>query len=507
MKHCFQISLIVVIACLIPNYSFAQKPIISISGSVDTTINASDNQSSAFKKDRLADAVINSSGDFDLNNSGTENNQNHDLDIVNDSKFQIKINQITDFDLKYGGVVELEADIATNQKQQDFDIDKAFIFAQNNYGKFEVGNNVGVNQTMKVGVSSFARGAGGVNGKYLEFINLPMLADSTSGINKIGGCDGFRVNSSGRITTSGTNCDKIKLPHFILTPQSPISHGGYAQSFYGKATDNDYNGKSASKNLGFNRVDDGSFGDLEDATKISYYSPRISGLQLGLTLTPNTKNSSKEYFIQNDDGDIKNIVSFGANYSDNFGNLDLGLSLTGEIGKFNENQANNIKRNDLKAYEIGVMAHYLGFTIGGSYGSWGDSLMPKTGIYSCDYDPSISIVNQDCQNGNGGIDYNNLTKNDEATYYTAGLAYQISSIALSVTHLTSQFQDNKYQATSFGIDYKIKKGLMPYFEVTKFDFESNQVQASDISNQIDKSTRQIKDNKGFIALVGLLFSF
>jgi hypothetical protein len=359
----------------------------------------------------------------------------------------------------------------------------------------------------------------------LEYINLPMLADSTqlpTGTNPIGGssgCNGFRVAQDGTVTPTPSTaaCNNIKLPRFILLPTSPISQGGYAKGFYNRATDNDYstsnfndgsfnNGSTKNGNLVTNH-NDGSFGQLENATKVSYYIPRIAGWQLGASFTPDTGNrGSSASFTGDNSGDMKNVASWGINYSDNFDNLGLALSATGERGSFEQDKTASVKRNDLNAYEVGAMMTFFGFTFGGSYGSWGKSLQPKTGPYSCNYNGSVAITNQDCSGTNAGKKFN------DSNYYTLGTAYQFGPVAASVTYLNSQFQKNKYQALSFGVDYKMAKGLMPYIEVTKFGFTSNQPKYLDGSTKIDQadlssSQRQIKDNNGYVALAGILFAF
>ena len=50
---------------------------------------------------------------------------------------------------------------------------------------------------------------------------------------------------------------------------------------------------------------------------------------------------------------------------------------------------------------------------------------------------------------------------------------------------------------------------MPYFEITKFNFQSDQARASNISNQnaISSGNRQIRDNEGLVFLTGIFYSF
>jgi hypothetical protein len=486
--------------------NFSNKPTVSVGGFVNVT-SGYRNRESDFEGNRLPDAQLTSN--IVDNSTGTQNNYSNDVDFANDSEIHIKVGGINEFGMKYGAVIELEADVSTDGRNEGFNADKSYVFTESRNGRFEFGNNVGANQKMKVGPSSFARGAGGINGKYLEYVNLPMLADSTqTGVAQIGNCDGFRVSADGiTVTSTGANCANVKLPRFILIPQSPVSHGGYAKGFYNRDTDNSY---TKTSELGVNKGSDGSFGDLEDATKISYYTPRVSGWQLGTSFTPDTGNSGSSASLSGDiSDDIKNVVSWGMNYSNNLGNLGVAISATGEVGKYEQttdSAVNNIdEREDLNSYDVGAMVTYFGFTLGASYGSWGNSLAPKTGIYSCQYDSTVSIATQDCTAANYS---NGLVEYDDPTYWTAGLAYQFGPVALSATHLASEFQNNEYQATSFGLDYRMAKGLLPYLELTKFNFESNHALATGINqSNLSSNEQQIKDNKGYVILAGMLFSF
>ncbi len=491
------------------NDNFSQAPVVNIGGFINANAGFR-SEGSAYGKDRLPDAQI-TSGVVD-DSTGTHNRMTNNPDFTNEAEIHIKVAGINEFGMKYGAVVELEANASVAARNEGFNADKAFIFTESNVGRVELGNNSAVNHRMKVGPETFARGAGGINGKYLEYINLPMLSDSTQVVNAggtaIGNCNGFRVAADGTITQSGSDCSKIKLPRFILIPESPITHGGYAKGFYNRDTDNDYDTSGADASFGFNKnktsnqVRDGQFGDLTDASKVSYYTPRMSGWQLGVSLTPDTGNSGTSATISGDNsGDIKQAVSYGVNYSDNFGNLGFAMSATGEMGKFEQNSAAAIQRNNLQAYDAGFMVTYLGATFGASYGNWGKSLQPKSGIYSCDYDSSLPIASQDCTAGTA-------TKFSDAKYYTAGAAYQFGPFAASVTYLDSDFQKNTYNALSFGVDYKMAKGFMPYLEVTKYDFKSNQPKASDVDQStVSDNQRQLQDNNGYVVLAGLLFSF
>lgn len=432
---------------IIPDENILKKPILSFKGFSNSSF-ATRNQNSAFKQNKLPDAV-------------TENRYSDRYGAHNSSQFNIKAEAKTSSNVKYGIATRLETELSSDQNRGRVDIDQAFIFADSAYGKFEFGNIVAVNQKMKVGPASFAKGNGGINGNYLKYANLPMQ-------------------------NNGANNSNIKLPNFILVAQSPIGHGGYAQSFY-----NDNFNKNRLKTLR-----NGSFNGAEDAVKINYYSPRIEGLQIGASYTRDTSRSGAATTVfGNNSTTVNDVFSFGANYSGDIDNIGYAVSATAENGTVKQYQGSLDKRNNLSSYDVATTISYFGFSIGASYGSWGNSLQAKNnqGIYSCDYNSGLALSSQNCST--------NSQKFKDASYYTLGAAYEFGPIGISVTNLKSTFQKNEYKAISLDIDYKLKRDLIPYFEITQFEFKSNQVQASDIF------TNQLQDNKGFVALVGFLFSF
>jgi hypothetical protein len=118
---------------------------------------------------------------------------------------------------------------------------------------------------------------------------------------------------------------------------------------------------------------------------------------------------------------------------------------------------------DLSSYDIGGVISYFGIKIAKSYGSWGKSLQStKSGKYNSN-----------------------------------AIAYSIGPFAASISNFNSNFANNKYYATSFGLDYKIKKNLLSYIEYTNFGFKIS---------KSPNSITSIKDN-GFVVLTGILFNF
>ncbi|MBU6140373.1 MAG: porin [Proteobacteria bacterium] len=414
-KH--QVSLFrkIVIFIFLTSPQVAYSEVLSAKGFINFST-AFRKQNSALEQKTLPDGI-------------TKNRLNNTQSIGNDSQIFLSATEKLENGSKYGATAKTEFNFNSDGRNENPNLDQIFTFVEGDFGKFDLGNNQAVNQKMKSGPTRFARAAGGINGKYLEQINLPMLAGS------------------------GT------APHFILLAQSPIGHGGYAKSFY-QADSAKYSGFNRSQ---FRALKDDSFDGVEDATKLSYYSPRMSGIQLGLSYAPSSSNIgfTKQIAQDLDSNSIKDIFSFGANYSEDFDNLGLEVSATAEKGK-----SKNSQRSDLSAYDLGTSLSYFGFTLGGSYGSWGSSLQPVEGAYA---------------------------KNNNTNYRTLGIAYRFGPVATSITSLNTSFQKNNYSAISFGVDYKLTRSLMPYLELTKFSF--------------DPANQGIQGNRGYVFLAGALYSF
>ena len=445
---------------------------------------ANSNQATSFQSKNLPDGISN-------------NNLSDKNFVGNDTQIFLKTGIKTANKTKYGAVAKIEFNANSSRVNQKPNLDQAHLFSEGDFGKFEFGNYVAVNQKMKVGPARFARGAGGINGKYLEYVNLPMLSNSNQ--SSSAACMGNALSGA---------CSNVKLPRFILLAQSPVGHGGDAKSFHSRAVDNNYLANSASygafNRSNFRTLKDNSFEGIEDATKLSYYSPRIKGAQIGLSYTPRSNNNgfTQTTIFDSNQSYIENIFTLGANYSHDFDNVNLLLSATAEKGQVKNSKSNNaVERDDLLAYDLGFSLSYFGFEIGASYGSWGSSLEAKNGIYSCDYNSSQNLSNQNCTSNN--------QKFSNPYYYTLGIAYRFGPISASLTSLKSSYQKNDYRTYSLGLDYKLKRDLMPYVELTKFAFKSNQISALDVTNQgsVNNSQRQIRNNNGYVFLTGILYSF
>lgn len=474
----------------------SKKPVVTIGGFSDFK-GAKAKQESHFENNFLPNISKTSADPY--GDGGVANKNNGDIAFGNDTEVHVKVNGISDLGLKYGAVIELEANSTNDSWNSDVNADKAYIFTESWAGKLEFGNNIGAAQKMKVGAETIARAAGGINGEYLNYINLPMIAHA----------DYYTQNDATSLAETG-----FKVPRFILIPQHPTGHGGYAKGYDNYMFECDYNGNNAidtgdettcynarhGKNF---KLD---FEEIEDATKVSYYSPRVWGLQFGASYTPDTANHGTSGETKGiDNMSIKEVYDWGLGYTNAFGNVGLSVTVTGQEGESQHYRYTGgvatKTREDLSSMEYGINLTYFGLTLAGSYGDWGNSLQEKrnvNNIYSFNYNTS------------GEMDPAALTDSyksfDDATYNTLGLSYEFGPYAFSGTYFKSEFQDNEFSAFSLGVDYQISKGLMSYAEITSFEFDSNQPRGTELTTA-QENEGVIKDNEGYVGLVGILLNF
>ena len=355
----------------------------------------------------------------------------------NDNEIHFNIAGKTDAGLGYGAEIDLQADIDGGNNQafgtsgttatpgstnSGIVAHRTYGWVQGDmWGHLEFGSNDGVARTMKVDASNIARATGGIDGDYKYFSDANTL---TTGVG---------TGAAGTFTGLGAG-------NFITAPRLPIEHGpanGFASDLWGN--DN----------------------------KITYYTPRFSGFQLGVSYAPDLANRGQlTNRIQNlpTGFTAQDIVEGGVNYENQFDQIGFAAAATGEVAKVG-NPITGGGFNDLRAWNAGAKVTFAGFSLAGSYGDWDDS-----------------------------FDVNGTN----AYYYTAGLAYEAGPLGASVTYLNSDNkgnggQDNKFQDISVGVDYKLAPGLTPFAEYTYYD--------------IDPSNVPNGENQGNVVIIGSELSF
>ncbi len=109
------------------------------------------------------------------------------------------------------------------------------------------------------------------------------------------------------------------------------------------------------------------------STKITYFSERFAGFQVGASITPDAGAQGASFSERDDDGDFENVFGVAANYVGEFG--DFGVTVSGwyETGDGNvdtstsNNTTGGTSAEDVESYGVGFNVSYAGFTLGAGY--------------------------------------------------------------------------------------------------------------------------------------------
>jgi predicted porin len=255
---------------------------------------------------------------------------------------------------------------------------------------------------MKVDASRIARATGGIDGDFTYFLNAP------------------------------------GSPQVIATPDLYLDYGAVATQLGDES--------------------------LENLNKVTYYTPRFSGFQLGVSYVIDQANRGQTVALSSDDNaQAENIFQGAISYEGKFDQIGFAAGLTGEWGNAEVNTY-----QDLRTWQGGAKLSYMGFSLAGSYGHWGDSLRLKSA---------------------GGV--------NDTWFWDVGASYENGPFGVSVTYLDSNYEattttDNEFTNVSVGVDYKLAPGLTPYAEVSFVQFDP---------------TGTANDNDATIGIVGTVLNF
>lgn len=334
--------------------------------------------------------------------------------FVNNGKIQVKADAESESGLKYGGMMELNANTSASKTGNSNILNKAMVYAESGFGRLEAGTADGVGGAFKDGAfDALSAGTGGIEGDAVLWLN---------------GTTASLPNASAQDT------DAI----FILSPDLAVSH--------------DASGS---------------------ANKINYFTPKWNGLQLGLSYVPDSATKGTITTANKQAPDVfddstealdgkdpkykpgyKNILDMGLKYDANCRDVAIASYASVQFGqskKYKDSTGVHARR-PLHAWEIGSAATYRNFTLGASYGDWGLS-----GIYK-------SITNNYKRRSSfytvgAGYSWNDLS---------ASLTYLNSRAAAGRHGGISQNRYDQAQLLSFGVDYKLLPGVKTYVEATHF---------------------------------------
>jgi outer membrane protein OmpU len=360
----------------------------------------------------------------------------HDTAIVNDTKIHLNVDGKSSHGFNYGGKIVMNADTSDNKHQVA-----------------DHKNKIGYQTMMYVEAAKLGRfEAGSYTGAY-NAMSVAANAQATGGV--FGG-DWFRWVNQGYV---GGTANSAIAGGFLVNPTllSAAQAGG-----------------------------------SDNAAKATFYTPSFMGLKLGVTYIPDMEQygtvaqTHSVYKTKSTGTDLatafKNVFSGGLHYAHKFANkFSLKASLLGEVGDA-KNNTSNVARKDLQAYEGALALGYSGFTFSGSYGDWGKSGLVKT--YT---------------GGKKSSKYWTLGGSYEYGAWGAGVNYMESEAGANMMQLASGNLTRNHVAKvlSFGVDYKVAPGFMPYAEVTLFDMKQKNV----------TTTTGSEKNKGSVVLIGSKLNF
>ena len=186
---------------------------------------------------------------------------------------------------------------------------------------------------------------------------------------------------------------------------------------------------------------DGPFGSSwlrfmdNDSERISYYTPRFVGFQLGLSYTPEISQDRGD-LVKYSSNNYKDSISAGLNFTRSFGAVDT-AAYVGYVRHDAPDFNNGATAKDPKAYGVGAQVAFAGFRLGGSYSKFKDGFA-LTGVQG-------AVGTQVTGSGSTGqTDYVN-----DGRAYDLGLTYTFGPAEVGATYFAGK---NKASTTITGDD-------------------------------------------------------
>ncbi|MCF8470031.1 MAG: porin [Parvibaculum sp.] len=102
-----------------------------------------------------------------------------------------------------------------------------------------------------------------------------------------------------------------------------------------------------------------------DANKVTYFTPRFAGFQLGLSYSPDTDYNGPNpngLGVSASNSSIEDVVEVALNYAGSFGGLDLGID-----GFYVSGDSSLVASSDPEEMGVGANLGFGGFTLGGAW--------------------------------------------------------------------------------------------------------------------------------------------
>ena len=344
----------------------------------------------------------------------TSNQKNFAFD--SNTKVNMEVSAHADNGLKYGANVALKP--VGNVKNRNFSsMDNTFLFLEGGFGRVEAGSNFSSVTMMELGAHSVATATGGVSGYWGDYAN---------------------------VVTPGTGADQSDA--FILTGRNSV----YRESL---------------ANSNVHASGSGVLGG-ESARKVTYMTPKYSGVQLGVSYTPDQANNGAfnpqtpvDGLTSANDMRLKNVFGVVLGYDHKVSGMDFAGEVHYQGGKNTGSVENKLAYNNLSEWGVGGKVAKGPISLAASYDSANKSNALKTATGTKNY------------------------------YWTVGVGYEMNKLAASVTYLNGQqgnklvadapsYNMSKTSAWSVGVDYMLASGLKTYAEFTAYSLKNAALQGT-----------------------------
>jgi hypothetical protein len=229
-----------------------------------------------------------------------------------------------------------------------------------------------------------------------------------------------------------------------------------------------------------------------DESQITYYTPRISGFQLGLSYAPtvNGGGDGQTFPVEADrNTQYHNGFAAGVNFVDDFDGVGIALS-AGYTRAEVSDELDSLGADDYQGINLGANLSYAGVTIGGSYANAFDGQASA----STNTRGTTTWRSSEGQSFNVGIAYSTGPWTVGAQYFQGEVEGTVASTYVADDGSTGTVdypEEDKFYAATAGLSYDLGPGILARGGVMygRWDAESG------------------AESSGVIGAAGLSFSF
>ncbi len=375
------------------------------------------------------------------NNKNINPNSQERKNMYAEGYFKIKqINEVQDEeDFKYG--ISATFNLDSKDSSNPLALGEFFVFSSDKKrGNYIIGIQNAVSGKMRVDTTLLTPVSGGINGSWQNFLIFPNQT--------------------------------------FITRQGMWLETGFASTYFMEES-------SLGNNIQpFSKWNSSNFG-------ISFVTERVKGFRMGISYIPDNRNNflfTKKDLVDLAENEginyskktyLKNIISGGINFYEGFGDAEIAFSALTEVGK---SVVQNEKMTNLNSYSLGLNLSYLGFTIGGNFTSFKNSLQVKNSL----------ILNNNAFLDESG----NEVKSGKNYIFDAGVGYAFQGYATSLSTIQSRYLNNKFSAFVFSLETDVKN-LGNYLQIARYNFKNGNL-------NLEKKDRE---NHGWIVVFGIKYNF